>query len=259
MHKQNTTASSTNFKVYQLDSWAWHLPKKMKGGNNEQPISLSHRIIPFRPTVASHHHRGPHLALNPVAFITPSHPGAPRCDKAGILDRGAVSLNANLHWHTVLISFLSEHENRYLPWWWWWWNSNMFKKDCDSPWSTYPILSPKSFSLKSQVLKPKKLCMVILFKLDNLEVQLGNFCWKLEILETFNSNEIVAFYTSPEKFIQTLRKLPPFRCSRLTESPRRLRQIDGVPFTWKITAAEIDGAALENLLTSSGFGFDMNL
>ena len=61
--------SKSHWILYQFQSLSTALvslapSKKKKGGNNDRPISLSHRIIPFRPTVASHHHRGPHLAVN---------------------------------------------------------------------------------------------------------------------------------------------------------------------------------------------------
>ena len=146
--------------------------QKKKHGNNDQPFSLSHRIIPFCP-LASTHRRRPHCALNPVAFVAAGHRGASRCDSAGILRRGA------LEGQSILTSLLSEHENH--------WLSDIF--DCDNDGDGLRTCSKRlrivmEHLSQSQVLTPT-VCYINLFKLDldKSQMQLANL-WRLGILET---------------------------------------------------------------------------
>ena len=240
----------TNHCVYQFQSLSMAIPEtrefgtfqKKKAWNSDQPIT-SYSTPPWHQHTAG-------ATLQWIQWPSP-HPvrwGAPWRNKAGVLGRGVVQLKVNLYSSVFVGAW-----NR--------WLSNIFyddgdgagiqtfKKKYESSWSTYPILSPTPFSLKSQSLEATK--TICLFK-PYQSRQLRGATWYFledwshaEILEPFHSNEIVAFYTSQENR-STLRKLPPFHCSRLTESPhlwdrKWLQQIGAVSSPEKVAAAEIDG------------------
>ena len=165
------TASSINFKVYQLYSWAWHLPnnERRKQRSAYQPFTSFHSA----PTVASHHRTHAfHRIQSPSS--RPVHWGARRPHKAGILSIEVVQLKAICGHH-----FLSEHENQRI--------SNSFDSDDGDGIQTFskkirivmkhlshPV--PPHLSVSSlQSRNTEKLCLLNLINLDNLEVQLGIF------------------------------------------------------------------------------------
>ena len=181
-----------------------------------ETASLSHHITTQKPR----------LALNPVAFIAAGHRGAPRCDTGGIL-RGVVPLKANLYSPVFCRSM----------------------KTIDYPISSIVVMMVMELQISSNKFTNRHgapipvssldtnytNCLLNLFKLDldKSQMQLVNFL-KTRDSWNSNSNEIVAF--TP----WTLRKLTfslplvwPSRLTHRTWSAWRLRQIDGVPFTWK--------------------------
>ena len=216
------TASSTNLKVYQLHSWAWHHSKKR---NMETTISLSaFHIASFHSAPpASTHRRRPHCALNPVAFVAAGHRGASRCDSAGILRRGA------LEGQSILTSLLSEHENH--------WLSDIF--DCDNDGDGLRTCSKKITNRHGAPIPVSSLdtnCLLYKSFQTRLRQVPDATGQSLKIRDSWNSNsnEIVAFYTlNPQEADFFVALVWPSRLTHRTWSAWRLRQIDGVPFTWK--------------------------
>ena len=99
-----TTASSTNFKVYQ---WPFQKLVSLAPSKNrkvETAISLSHHTIPFRPTVASSRRsHASHWIQSPSS--RKSHSGAPWRNKTGIL-----GIEGQSHTHQSL----PVHENHWI-------------------------------------------------------------------------------------------------------------------------------------------------
>ena len=148
-----------NHCIYQFQSLSIAIPESHELGIIPKKERWKQRsafqplhIAAFHSAPPWYHHttQKPHLVLHPVAFITPSHRGAPRCQTAGVLSGGM-----------KMVMMVMEFQHREAP-------------------------LPASLSLKSQVLKSKnyadatvKSCSSI----DNLEMQLGIFL-RWEILET---------------------------------------------------------------------------
>ena len=114
------------------------IPKKerWKQRSAYQPFT-SHHSIPPQPW---HHH----TEATPRTESSRLHrTGSTGHNIAGILGI-EVQSKAICLYSSVFVGVWKPMNIQYLPWWWWWWNSNIFKEDCHSSWSTYTILSQVS-------------------------------------------------------------------------------------------------------------------